>query len=185
MPKILIVGSLAGGKKFLGQKLSQALQAPLYALDDIHWERKYERYRPAADRQKTIDDIVCAENWIIAGVLYDWIGGAIEKSERIVVLRENFLLEAARIVRRGVVAKLFDDATRISLKGILGGLKHDFFGYHLREGYGTRAIDNLQTTYGDKVVVLASKREANAFVEALSSPRRAASLSVSGRQIER
>ena len=167
MPKILIVGSLASGKKFLGEKLSEILHAPLYALDDIQWERKYDHFRPAAERQKMIDDIVRAENWIITGVLYDWIGGAIEKSERIIVLREHFLLEAPRIARRGVVGKFFDPATQISFKGILGGLVHDFVGYHLREGYGARMIENLQRNYADKIVVLASKTEANAFADAL------------------
>ena len=163
--RTLIVGNLASGKKFLGSKLSDCLRAPLVHLDDIQWERKYDRYRSWPERQRMLEDIVSRDDWVIAGVLYPWAESAIERSERIIILQERFLVEAIRILRRGIAMKLFNPAIKESFKGILGALKHNLIGYHLQEGYGSRTIADLQRAYEDKVIMLRSKAEVKAFLE--------------------
>ncbi len=67
--RILIIGNSGSGKTWLGKKLAEKGQIPLFHMDTIRWDQSgYEIRRSAADITKDLNHIQEKEQWILEGV---------------------------------------------------------------------------------------------------------------------
>ena len=156
------MGALGTGKTYLGKRLSSAMHIPLYDLDDIQWTRKFDKYRPLEQRKKLIHRITRKTKWVVSGVPFPWTGIAIHRAQQIIILQESFWLQTLRIILRGIKMSVND---AVSLGAILGALRHNYTGFHKKNGYGAKTIERIKKEHQEKVTMISSKSEMRRFLE--------------------
>ena len=166
--RICILGASGTGKTHLAYALASLLDIPVVDLDDIIFIRKYDIVRPKDKRRELLRRRLKSKKWIIAGMLSSWNSAMLPLADRIIILRERFVVEAVRIVRRYFQRKVFARERRESLRGLIAFLIKDYRTYHGSQAPKGRALRNIQRKYRRKVIFLDSKREVGEFIATLS-----------------
>lgn len=81
MNRILVTGNAGSGKSTLAKQLAESLDIPLYGLDKIVWQERWQK-TPREERQRAIQRITKHKRWIIEGVDF----AVMDKADAIVFL---------------------------------------------------------------------------------------------------
>tara|TARA_Y100000310_G_scaffold231157_1_gene233673 strand:+ start:2610 stop:3143 length:534 start_codon:yes stop_codon:yes gene_type:complete len=82
--KIHIIGVSGSGKSWISKKLSDILKIKHYDLDDIYFERKFDKLREEKNRKKLFNKLIKKDRWIIEGTYSRWIEPSIKKSDLVI-----------------------------------------------------------------------------------------------------
>lgn len=164
LKRILVLGDPGSGKNFVGKRLSGKLNISFYDLDDLKFKRKYDIIRPNNVLEKMIVSLANKPAWIISGVTYVGIESVIKRSDLILVLRESFLVESFRILRRWLSRQFARNAPRETLKNIIALIKWDYQEFHKIGGKETAFFNSLKKKYKNKVRILKNKSEIDEFI---------------------
>ena len=165
--KIHIVGGSGSGKTYLAQLLSEKYNIPHYDLDDLFWDNSSGQYgtkNPPEKRDTMLKSILQNDNWIIEGVYYAWLADSFEQADSIIILDMPKMLYKSRIIRRFFKRKLgLNQGKKETIKSLLDLLKwtEKFQTVNLKKIY------EMLENYGDKTIVLRSKKEVNKYINSL------------------
>lgn len=166
--RIFILGDPGSGKNYLGQKLSVMRNIPFYDLDDIRFIRKFDIDRPKHLRKRMLKALVKKEKWVIGGVTYSWIEPALKRAQFIIILREKFLTECIRIIKRHIKRRFDKKYSKESFSGLLQLIKYDYSHFHKKDGPGIEQLKKIKKIYENKVIILKSKFEVQKYLESNS-----------------
>ena len=100
--KIRIVGPVGSGKSTLARKMSQALDIPMFTLDNMVWSRG-----PDGDirnsneaRDAALELVVQQSAWIIEGTHLGWADKSFEKADQIIFLNPLVPVRVYRFSKR-------------------------------------------------------------------------------------
>jgi adenylate kinase family enzyme len=165
LQRILIVGDAGRGKTTLAQRLSEKLNIPKYSTDDYFYEVKFSKPRDKQEAIRTISMLYHNECWIVEGTTqWLWQPG-LESADIILHLTYGSIFAQwyALIKRR------FARKNAETLGELFRLLKHVFY---KRYGIGYRKgkipHEQIIAPYKEKVTVLTSFKDIDAFLESLN-----------------
>ncbi len=86
MTRVSVIGNAGGGKSTLCEKLGKAKSLPVYALDQLQWNRGWVPTPSHIFKQKH-DEILAKEKWIIDGFAsWETIESRFEKADTIIFI---------------------------------------------------------------------------------------------------
>lgn len=161
--RIHIIGGSGAGKTWLARRLSWKTGVPRWELDDLFWDNSgaYGQKRPAADRDDRLRALLQQESWIIEGVYHDWVGESFERAGRIILLDPPGWRCGLRVAARFLRRKLGLERGK---KESLGSLVRLLCWSHRYRKNELPQIRRALRAYGDKTVVLCSKREVKDYL---------------------
>jgi adenylate kinase family enzyme len=161
--KIHIFGCSGSGKTWLANKLDKKYNLLHCDLDNLFWDNSQGTYgvrTPAEQRGLMLKEVLKQENWVVEGVYYAWVSESFEKADKIVVLDIPASITNFRIIRRFIRRKLgLETAKKETVRSLIQLLK---WIKHFRKDNFPEAMELLQP-YQEKVIVLRSVKEINAF----------------------
>jgi adenylate kinase family enzyme len=161
--RILILGEPGSGKNWLGTRLAKRLKVKFQDLDDFFFIRKFDKPRPKHLRAKLCAQASKKSSWVMVGVPFSWIGPAVRRSQQIIVLKEKFVVEAYRILKRSLINRL-KRRTKESFVETFKLIKWNYDDFHTPNGADARTIRKIRRTYPKKSVELSSKKDVAAFL---------------------
>ncbi len=169
MKRILIIGDPGSGKNYLANILSKRLKLRIYDLDDLRYKRRFDIPMPLNLRYKKLRILAKRRKWILAGVPYEWVGEALKRAELIIILREKFLLESVRIIRRFIKRKLSGSTDKETIRDVIKLIRWDYDDFHKKGAEKKAMYRHIQNKYGKKIVLLRSKADVRKFLDNLIS----------------
>jgi adenylate kinase family enzyme len=161
MRRIAVIGDSGSGKNHLAERLSSLLNVSVYDFDDIEWERKFDVARPAEKLDSMVGGVLKNKEWIVTAIPHQWTLPAIQRAQRIVVLRRSVFVEAFRILQRFVKRKFCSNPPKESLRRLAGSIKHKFF----ERSSTDRFIERFGEMHAGKIVKPDSDFEVSRFLE--------------------
>ena len=168
MKKVLIVGPGGSGKSTLARALGEKLALEVLHLDRFYWSSGW--IKPSADEwQKTINELLARESWIIDGNYSGTLVQRIEACDTIIFLDIPTLTCLWRITKRRL---LYRYQTRPDMAdGCDEKLDFEFISWVL--GYARRSRPKVvklieENRTKKKIVWLRSTRAVNEFVETIA-----------------
>ena len=161
--KIIIIGDAGRGKTTLASKLSEKLGVEYYSTDDFLYDIKYSVYR---DKQKAINDISKIydnEKWIVEGSTNFLLQPGLSHADVIIYLKyRNIFSQWINIINRHFKRKDKNILRTLEL------MKHVFYKrFSLRYRKGQKTVSERINPYKHKVIILASFKEINNFIESI------------------
>ena len=101
--KIHIIGCSGTGKTYLAKKLSNKYNIPHFDLDNIYWDNSSEKYGVKTEiekRNKSLQNILEKDDWIIEGIYYKWLEQSFKNADIIYILDLPKYIYKFRIVKR-------------------------------------------------------------------------------------
>lgn len=99
--KILIVGSPGVGKTTFARQLNEKLKLPLYHLDDIYWQKNWQRPTCELWIQK-LDELLEGNRWIIDGNYFETFEKRLSRSNHVIYLDFSTALCLYRACKRAL-----------------------------------------------------------------------------------
>ncbi|MFA5763289.1 MAG: hypothetical protein WC915_00580 [archaeon] len=131
--RIRIFGDIASGKSTLAKKLNRELNIPVFTTDEFVYLEKYTKKRSIKERNKLADKIIKQKDWIIEGVHHsDWIKGASEKADLIIIFDVCLPRLIFRIIKRTIFQTSWDNKFKSMvtlIKMLLRDSKNDLIAY--------------------------------------------------------
>ncbi len=105
--KIRIIGSCGSGKSSLAREISKQYGIPCFELDNMIWDRSAENLKyPEEIRNKTFQETIHKESWIIEGVQYSaWTMESFIQSDMIIILNPSVYIRDYRIIKRFIKSR--------------------------------------------------------------------------------
>ncbi|MFX3674990.1 MAG: DNA topology modulation protein FlaR [Paenisporosarcina sp.] len=105
--KIRIVGPVGSGKSTLARNMSQALNIPMFTLDDMVWSRGPEGdIRNSIEvRDSALESVVQQSTWIIEGTHLGWSDKSFDKADQIIFLNPRVPIRVYRFSKRFIYQK--------------------------------------------------------------------------------
>ena len=126
--KIHIIGCSGTGKTYLAKKLSNKYNIPHYDLDNIYWDNSSEKYGVKTEiekRNKSLQNILEKDDWIIEGIYYKWLEQSFKNADIIYILDLPKYIYKFRIIKRFIKIIFFlSDFLLSSLSIILVSLSY-------------------------------------------------------------
>lgn len=98
--KIFITGIYGSGKTTLGKKLADITGYPLTHLDDVKYEKKFDKIRDKPSIEAILNEISKQNSWIIEGVWVKDINELCDKADMIVLFDIDKKTLYSRIILR-------------------------------------------------------------------------------------
>lgn len=168
MRKLLLIGPGGSGKSTLAAAMAARTKLPLVHLDTIFWHAGWVE-TPREEWTRTVEDLIQADAWIMDGNYGGTLDRRLAACDGVVFLDMPTYLCAWRILRR---RWQFQGRSRPNMaEGCPEKLGLDFVYWVLTYRYRRRpailAKLRLARAAGKHVVVLASRRDVQAFLAAL------------------
>jgi len=168
--RLFVTGPTGSGKSTLADHIARRAIAPLYALDDIHWEPAEggDRRRDPSARLAMLAQIAGQDDWVIEGVQFKWADQAMERADAILVLDLPRWRNRVRIARRFVDRRLSGEpGPRGTLRALYQEYRwsNDYFDHER-----AMLFDKLEQ-WRDKLVVARDSASALSMIEDLQRRR--------------
>ncbi len=159
--RILITGHSGGGKTTLANRLSHALDIPMYSIDDYFWEKKYSKMWPIEKPRAELAEIYQKPEWIVEGNTRLLIKDGLDAADLVIHLEFHYLIhQYVRLIRRYITHRPG------TFWELLVLLKHiTFKHYKLFYAKDEPSIAEMIRPFDIKVVHLHSKRQVTAWLE--------------------
>lgn len=164
--KFYILGTVGSGKSFLGKKISKGLGIKHYDLDDIYWERKYDKKRTRKEMEGMLRNVCRRKSWIIEGVYGTWTKKVVGESEVIILLDFPLAVLVWRLIKR--FFKNGEYKTRAGVDDLMTLIRYAYK-YKKSDGstYGFAWHEKLAKRSNTDFLVIKSNRELNGFLDSL------------------
>lgn len=167
--RVFVTGPTGSGKSTFAALVAAQAGLPLYAMDDLHWERRPggDVRRSPADRLALLLPLVAQPAWVIEGVQFKWADPAMLASDCIVVLDIPRWRNAVRVLRRFAARRR---AGRGNPRASWAALREELAwsrDYYREE----RALlfEKLRP-YRDKLIVIRHKAQARRVLDDIRAP---------------
>ncbi len=167
LSRILILGNAGTGKNYRGERLSKAIRIPFYDIDDIIFKEKFTIIRSKPQRSRLARTLAKKRRWICGAFPSAWNSSLAQSSQKIIILTENRIILAYRIITRYFKRKHSQAPEKESLFGLWNLLKfmwHDF----RPEGKKGIYFEKIKKKYACKIVLLHAKKEQAAYFAKLA-----------------
>jgi adenylate kinase family enzyme len=165
--KIAIVGSPGSGKSTFARKLAEATGLPLHHLDALYWGPGWVRRHTADEWSALQSALVAGDRWIIDGNYHSTLDIRIAAADTVIFLDvspwralwnifariRHFSADSRPDMSVGCPERLDWKLVRV----VLGYPRH-----------GRPRVTALADAHGTRLVILCSRSETRAFLEALS-----------------
>jgi broad specificity phosphatase PhoE/adenylate kinase family enzyme len=88
--RIAIIGSYGAGKTSLANTLSEKHNIPAFSMDDLKYERKFDKIRDVSQRLQMLKEICGGDKWIIEGSWTTYAAPTYERSDLLILLNPGF-----------------------------------------------------------------------------------------------
>ncbi len=161
--KIALMGYAGSGKTFLAKYLSEKLHIPVLHLDEVKYTKEW---KPIPDEEvlPRVAAFLQKEQWIVDGnYTYLFQKERLDAADKIILLLLPRIPCLLRCIRRKKARKA---------EGYTNDTNLWFIQFVLFEGRNKERRQNyqcIQETYGDKVIILRSQKEIDAFLQQTES----------------
>jgi len=168
--RVAIIGSPGSGKTYTAERLAALTRLPLQRLDDHYWHPGWTR-TPDDEWRRIVDELSAESRWILDGNYVDTIPCRAARAGTILFLDLPPALCALRVFRRYARSSLglpTEVPARVGQRALnpVGTGRLAFLRFVARFRATTRPkILSILAEHRDKLVVLRSPREIDAFLE--------------------
>ncbi len=158
MKKILVIGSSGAGKSTLYKNLSKKLNLPLIVLDQLYWNKDWERTSREIWREK-VKELVKGGSWVMDGNYQNTFDIRFSVCDTIVLLDFNRFVCFWRIWKRRVLKNRVDELNSCEEKIDFQFMKWVLWDY---PGRGRKKVMRFIKKHNNKkIIIIKSDRQLN------------------------
>ena len=158
MRKILVIGSCGAGKSTLAKELSKKLNLPLIVLDQLYWNKNWER-TPRDVWRKKVEELVKGDSWVIDGNHQNTFDLRFPVCDTVILLDINRFVCFWRIWKRRMLKNRVDQLDNCEEKIDFNFMKWVLWDY---PGRGRKEIVQFIEKYNEKnIIVINSNKQIN------------------------
>jgi len=106
MRRVHVTGGPGSGKTTLAQRVGVLLDAPVYEMDWVGWERDTGRERTVEEKLERVHGIAAQETWVTEGTMLGWTDALLRAADLVIWLDVPWPVAVWRMLLRHVRAEL-------------------------------------------------------------------------------